>query len=206
MKKILTILILLLSTSLIYADTQIEVDQDIAENESIPVIQEDEEKKTVKSTNKYFELELIRGTQNPLNKNIPYTLYITPKIESERTQILWQVPSTLIANPKHKEFVTLEKDQTYTFKMNLSPQREGSYDITANIISWQYDTNYTNSVSSTVSLSENLILQPVESAYTVSVLLLSLGAILLLGIAGYLTYKASGKLIKKFKLWLTPPF
>ncbi len=205
LKLFTTIVLLLLSFSLISAqDSTVEIDTETAENESIPIVEEKE--KTTTSTNKYFELELIRGTQNPLTKSIPYTLYITPKIESEETQILWSVPSTLIAKPSHKEFQTLQKDQTYTFKMNVSPQREGSYEVTANIVSWQYDINYTNSVSSTLELSKNLVVQPVDSEYTLSILLLTLGGLILLGMGGFLAYKASDKLIKKLKSWLTPPF
>lgn len=205
LKLFTTITVLLLSFSLILAqESTVEIDTETAENESTPIVEEKE--KTTISTNKYFELELIRGTQNPLTKSIPYTLYITPKIESEETQILWSVPSTLIAKPSHKEFQTLQKDQTYSFKVNVSPQREGSYEVTANIVSWQHDINYTNSVSSTVELSKNLVVQPVDSEYTLSILLLTFGGLILLGMGGFFAYKASDKLIKKMKNWLTPPF
>lgn len=198
---------IILLTSTIYSFAQeVVVDQDVAERESKPVIVENTEKKTVTSTNKYFELDLVRGTQNPLNKSIPFTLYITPKIDSERTQILWELPSTLEARASHKEFVNLEKDQTYAFKVNIKPKREGSYNVTANVIAWEYNTNYTNSVSSTITLSKNLVVQPVDSEYSVSIILMFVIGFIILLAGGFFTYKSSEKIIKRLKIWLTPPY
>lgn len=207
-KTLIILTIILLSpTSFVQADqVPVVVDEEIAEEESMPVVTEDTEKKAVTSENKYFELELVRGPQNALNKSIPYTLYITPKIESEKTQILWEVPSTLGVKPSHREFVTLNKDETYKFKATISPEREGTYDVTVNIVSWQYNTNYTNSVSSTVTLSESLLVQPVDSEYTVSILLMVVLGILLLAAGAFFAYKSSDKLIKRLKIWLTPPY
>lgn len=198
---------IILLTSTIYSFAQeVVVDQDVAERESKPVIVENTEKKTVTSTNKYFELDLVRGTQNPLNKSIPFTLYITPKIDSERTQILWELPSTLEARASHKEFVNLEKDQTYAFKVNIKPKREGSYNVTANVIAWEYNTNYTNSVSSTITLSKNLVVQPVDSEYSVSIILMFVIGFIILLAGGFFIYKSSEKIIKRLKIWLTPPY
>lgn len=213
MRKLAIILIqaiLLLSPTLSYADvsaeTDIVVDKEIAEQESEPIITENEDKNSVISTNKFFELELVRGTQNPLNKYIPYTVYITPKIDSERTQIKWEVPSTLIAKPSHKEFVNLKKDQTYTFRANVDPQKKGTYEVTVNVIAWQYDVNYTNSVSSAVTLSESLTVQPTDSAYIVSILLIIVVGLAISGVAIFLLYKSSGKIMQRLKMWLTPPY
>ncbi len=211
MKKIQIILSLLLLVSfytplLAGGENTVVVDETTAEEESTPVVKEDVEKKTVTSENIYFELELVRGTQSPITKAIPYTLYITPKIDSEKTQIIWDVPSTLVVRKSHKEFVNLQKDQVYKYNINVDPQREGTYDITANVLAWKYNTNYTNSVSSTVTLSEGLVVQPVDSAYTVSILLMVVLGIILVAIGGYVAYKFSDKLIKRLKIWLTPPF
>lgn len=203
---IITILLISLFPPVIMAQENITVDSDISEQESKPVITEDTNQNSVKSTNLFFELELVRGTQNPLNKNVPYTLYITPKIDSERTQIKWEVPSTIVAKPSHKEFVNLQKDQTYTYKANIEPQRGGTYEVTVNVIAWQYDVNYTNSVSSTITLSDGLTVQPVDSAYTVTVLLIATIGLIALGGLIFLIYKSSGKIMKRLKLWLTPPY
>lgn len=206
LQLILLTLLLLTSFTPILADQDVVVDQEIAEEESQPIIEEDTEKKTVVSKNSYFKLELIRGVQNSLTKKIPYTLYITPEIDSEKTQILWEVPSTLIADSSHKEFADLQKDQVYKFKVNIDPQRQGTYDVTANVIAWKHDTNYTNSVSSTVTLSKNLVVQPVDSEYTVSIILFVALILIIAGIGIFLLYKGSDKIVKRIRIWLTPPY
>ena len=210
MKKLTTILLTILffsSPLLSYADTVTEtvtVDPETSDQESIPVIVENDN--SVTSTNKYFELELVRGAQNPLTKSISYTLYVTPRIDSEKTQIKWEVPSTLTAKPSHDEFVNLQKDQTYKYSASIIPQREGSYEVTASVLAWQYNVNYTNSVSSTVTLNESLIVQPLDSSYTVSLLLIVVAGIAVLAGGAFFAYKMSGPLIKRLKVWLTPPY
>ena len=51
-----------------------------------PILAQEEE--GIVSSNAYFDLRLTRGVQSPINKSIPFTVYITPKIDSPRTQIL----------------------------------------------------------------------------------------------------------------------
>ncbi len=209
MKKI-NILILILGALVLpfssFAEEEVVIDSITAEQESTPIIIENDEKNSVTSKNQYFELELVRNSQNPLNKNIPYTLYITPKIDSDKTEILWEVPSTLIAKPSHKKFITLTKDQTYSFKANIKPQRQGTYDVAVNVIAWKHDVNFTNSVSSTITLSENLTIQPTDSTYIITLLLIILIGIILTAGVAFALYKISDKITKKIKIWLTPPY
>lgn len=207
-KILLTLLSIFLLPISVYADNgqDVTVDPNTAEQESEPVVVEDNNQNSVISTNQFFELKLIRGTQNPLTKGIPYTLYITPKIDSEKTQIQWEVPSTLVAKPSHKEFVNLKNGQTYTYRANILPQREGTYDVTVNVIAWQYNVNYTNSVSSTIKLSKGLVVQPVDSGYTITLLLIIVLGLALIGAAIFFIYKSSDKIMKKIKIWLTPPY
>ncbi|HBB64890.1 MAG: hypothetical protein UR34_C0005G0015 [candidate division WS6 bacterium GW2011_GWC1_33_20] len=200
MLKTITLLItIIIFVSPVYAQ-EFEI-EDVTQS----TVVEDEDNNTVKSTNSYFELELKRGVQNPLNKEIPLTLYITPKIDSPKTQILWNIPSTFGVDIKHSEFVDLNKDQTYSFSIDVKPERTGSYGISVNVISWQFDTNLTNTVSSTITLSKSLIVQPVDPEFTLISLLLLLAFLLVSGIGIYLLVKISKKLLIKLKIWLTPP-
>ncbi len=116
------------------------------------------------------------------------------------------MPSTLIAKASHREFVNLKKDQTYTFRANIDPQKKGTYEVTVSVIAWQYDVNYTNSVSSTVMLSDSLTVQPTDSAYIVSILLIVVIGLALLGGIIFFLYKSSGKIMNRIKVWLTPPY
>jgi hypothetical protein len=160
---------------------------------------------TTLSENRYFDLTLERGPQTPFGQYVPYTLTVTPHLDSSRTQILWNMPTTLEAYPKHKEFVSLEKDQTYVFEGRIKPLRGGIYDFSISVISWQYDTNYTNSVGDNVVFNDSLVFQPVSSYYNwMNVLKFGL---LFVGfaVAIVVTVILVKKYTKKAKKWLTPP-
>ncbi len=160
---------------------------------------------TTLSENRYFDLTLERGPQTPFGQYVPYTLTVTPHLDSSRTQILWNMPTTLEAYPKHKEFVSLEKDQTYVFEGRIKPLRGGIYDFSISVISWQYDTNYTNSVGDNVVFNDSLVFQPVSSYYNwMNVLKFGLFFVGF-AIAVVVAVIVIKKYTKKAKKWLTPP-
>jgi len=199
MKKILlTLLILSFSFNFAFAqdidDTTLNEEETLVDSEE-PV-----------SKNAYFDLELIRGTQNPLNREIPFTIRITPKLDSPKTQILWDIPIVFTLKTKHSEFVSLEQGKTYSYSATIKPQREGSYNIVVNVISWQHDTNKTNSVRDTLTLNRGLTVQPADPQYTLMVLLIVAGVLILSGISIFVLVKVVKKSITKLKKWLTPPF
>jgi len=157
------------------------------------------------SENRYFDLTLERGPQTPFGQYVPYTLAITPHLDSPKTQILWNMPTTIEAFPKHDEFVSLKKDQTYVFEGRIKPLRGGIYDFSISVISWQYDTNYTNSVSDNVVFSNNLVLQPVSSHYQWMNVLKFASIFIGFAIVIIVTVIVVKKYTKKAKKWLTPP-
>lgn len=169
-----------------------------------PILAQEEE--GIVSSNAYFDLRLTRGVQSPINKSIPFTVYITPKIDSPRTQILWDVPTVFNLKTKHTEFVNLEKGKTYKYSASLTPDRDGAFNIAVNVISWQHDTNKTNTVKETITIGKGLTIQPPDARYTTGLIIFVLAVIL--GIVGFLF--ALVKIIQHFitdiKKWLTPPY
>jgi hypothetical protein len=160
---------------------------------------------TTRATNKYFDLTLSEGLQSPLDKSITYTLTIVPHIDSSKTQIIWDSSSTIKITPHHKNFVSVTKDVESTYKANIKPTLGGEYKITASVVSWQFDTNYTNTVNNSLTLSNGLISQPITPQYT---LLVVIEILVLIGISGLLIWggiELSKKFLKKTKVWLTPP-
>ncbi len=208
MKKLLiTIFILVLSFTLLNAqesDLELSEPQVQLEQESVQI--SDEKKNTVTSTNQYFDLELKKGIQSPLTKKIPFTIYITPKIDSSKTQILWNIPTSFVLEKNHSEFVSLNRGETYSYSATLKPEEEGSFDIAVNVISWQYNSNKSNSVNYNISLNKSLVIQPVDTMYTILVILLILGVLLLTALFIYILKKSITFFTKKIKVWLTPPF
>lgn len=211
MKKILfAFVVLLLSTYPVlaqesdiedmYPDFVCTTEECLTEEEEVVV-----EEEPVLDTTKYFNLELIPHTQSPWNKSVTYTLKITPLIDSPKTQILWEVPSTLSVRTLHSEFVNLEKGLTYEFKGRIKPLRTGTYTFAVNVISWQTDVNYTNTVEQDISFNNNLVVNPVDPEYQFANIVMIIVYVVLLGAVGVGAYFGIKYGLKRLKIWFTPP-
>ncbi len=173
------------------------------EEETDPII--DEDKPETEISSQYFDISLIRGGQSAFTGNVDYTIQITSHIDSPRTKIEWNLPTALRIIPKHSEYISMQKGQTYTLKASLKPLTSGIYTVTVSAISWQHNTNYTNSASDDVTFNENLVLQPVTSSYTTGNILKFVLIFLVAGGAIGGVIWGVKKLAPKAKQWLTPP-
>jgi hypothetical protein len=206
-KILLTIGILLLLPSLAIASGLEESeDTTIIEDVKAEQTMETVDENTVKTTSKYFDLVLTRSSQLPFGKKVTYEISITPHLDSSKTQILWEVPTTMDVNPRHSEFVSIAEGETKTYKATITPNREGTYVVNVNVVSWQYDTNYTNSIKDTITFDENLVLQPVSTAYILGNALKIFLIIILFAALGLLTFVLVKNNTAKIKKWLTPDF
>ncbi len=154
---------------------------------------------------KYFDITMERTGQSAWNKAVTYVITVTPKTDSPKTQILWNAPTLIEITPKHDEFVDLYMGQTYSFEATLIPKREGSYSISVNLIAWQHDTNYTNSVSDLITFDDSLIAQPVDPGYTFGNIAKILIFTLLAGLGTWGIVILLKKGLKALTKWLTPP-
>lgn len=164
-----------------------------------------EDTSVVQKDNQYFNLKLTQNSQSVINKSIKYTLEITPLKDSVKTQILWEGPVSFKIKPKHPEFVSLKVGQTYIYEAVVFPSLEGIYEITASVTAWEYDTNYTNTVSQILTLNKSLVSQPVSSDYQTGVILTTVAIVLFSGLAVFGIIKLGKKAMSKTKKWLTPP-
>lgn len=154
---------------------------------------------------KYFDITMERKGQAAWDKSLTYVIYVTPKINSTRTQIIWEAPIAIDIKPRHKEFVDLYQGQTYTFKAKIKAQREGVYELSANLIAWQHDANYTNSVSDIISFNEKLLALPVDPMYTWRLIGKYLLILSTIGLGLWILAMYGKKGLKRLKAWLTPP-
>lgn len=208
MKKLFSILILL--TILFSSSTRLVGAQEATAQVEDPnsadyTLETTVDENTTRATNKYFDLTLTEGGQSPLDKSITYTLTIIPHIDSSKTQIIWDSSSTIKITPRHKELVSVTKDVESTYKATIKPTVSGEYKITASVVSWQFDTNYTNTVNNSLTLSSGLVSQPVTPEYTILVVIEVLVLIGVSGLAIWGGIELSRKALKKTKVWLTPP-
>ena len=126
-------------------------------------------------------------------------------MDSPKTEILWSYPATLDVKPKHNRFIKMKEGEVYSVKAVVKPKNKGTYNISVSVISWQHDTNYTNSVGDSLTFDRNLVLQPISSEYMLTNILMVIGIIIILGIGIFLLMKFSKKGAEKAKKWLTPP-
>jgi hypothetical protein len=166
--------------------------------------QEDSED-NLTTTTQYFDITMQRASQSAFTKTVTYVIYVNPKIDSSRTQIIWDAPTSIEINPKHKEFVDMYRGQTYELKAKVKPKKSGTYEISVNLIAWQHDTNYTNSVSDLVTFNNNLVATPVDPSYTYTLIAKYLIIALITGLSiwGGIVFGKKG--LKALKDWLTPP-
>jgi hypothetical protein len=215
MKKSLIVLTLLSTllfpTFLLYgAGEEILPEENEAVAQELTELEEDSVERIIDdstkiSQNVYFDLRLERKPQTPFGNYVPYVLTVTPHLNSPRTQIIWNTPSTLESKPKHQDFVSLQEGQEYIFEGRIRPLRGGTYDFSISVISWQHDTNYTNSINDTIVFSENLVLQPVTSQYQLlNVLKFGLIAVAFIVVVILVLFLVRG-VAPKAKDWLTPP-
>jgi len=153
----------------------------------------------------YFDITIERTGQSAWSKAVTYTVYVIPKVDSAKTQIFWDAPTSVEISHKHDEFIDMYKGETYTLKAKAKAINEGSYEISVNLIAWQYDTNYTNSVSDIVTFDENLIVIPKEQNYTYSLILKYVIILIASGSVVWGIVILGKKGLKALKKWLTPP-
>jgi len=163
-----------------------------------------ETEKTLPVT-KYFDLRLEHSPQSAFGKTVTFTLYVTPLMDSPKTEILWSSNEALTLTPKHNRFVAMKEGETYALKSTLKAKSAGTFNISASVISWQHDTNYTNSTNETVSFDRDLVLQPVSTEYTTSLVLMYVGILLVIIVGVFFIIKLVKKGSEKAKKWLTPP-
>ncbi len=210
MKKITTLILSLLlcltSFGYVFAQDTTTTTTTTEESTGDYTLETQIDENTTKATNKYFDLTLTQELQSPLDNSILYTLTVVPHINSAKTQMTWNSSSaSLSISPRTQGFVSMATEQEYSYKAVVRPTAKGTFTISVSVVSWQYDTNYTNSVEDTLVLSKELVSQPVGTPY---ILLLVLEILIIVGII-VLAIWGIKKLVKKYskkaKSWLTPP-
>jgi hypothetical protein len=171
----------------------------------ITLFAQEEEESNLTATTQYFDISMERISQSAFTKAVTYVIYVTPKIDSSRTQVLWDAPTSIEINPKHKEFVDMYRGQTYELKAKVKAKRSGTYEISVNLIAWQHDTNYTNSVSDLITFNNDLVATPISPSYTYSLIAkyLIIAIVTGLSIWGLVVFGKKG--LNALKKWLTPP-
>jgi len=155
---------------------------------------------------KSFELTLTRSSQNPITKSITYVLKIKSLIDSPKTEIKWKSDQSIIFKPSHERFLSLNEGAIISVKATVKPKASGTHKITATVNSWQPGTNYENSAEENITLSKDLVVQPVSSEYSTSVIIMYIALLIFSAVGIFVLIKLVKKGSQKAKKWLTPPY
>ncbi|MCC7289800.1 hypothetical protein IT417_00920 [bacterium] len=153
----------------------------------------------------YFTVRVYTESQSAWNKNVPVFVEFTATIDSNKVEIDWDAPSGVEIIPKYPRFFGVIAGQTYTYKALIKPQASGSYNIAANVIAWQFNTNYTSSGSVLINFTDDLLTDPVSQNYKTGMILKWVVVTGFLALAGYVGYIYAVKSKKRFDKWFNLP-
>lgn len=156
-------------------------------------------------TFEYFTVKVTPDSQSPWNKKVEVFVEFVATINSDKVQIEWDVPSGIVLTPKYPSFFSVKAGETYRFKALITPKTSGTYNIAANVISWQYNTNYTSSGNTLITFGDDLLTVPLRPNYNVTVIIkwvVIVGSIATLGYIGVI-YAIKSK--RKFDKWFNLP-
>lgn len=176
-----------------------------AEDNPEPQEQEQEQTQEVSNENNKVTVEVTLLEQSALNKSVPIEVKFRTNFDTDNAEIVWDYPSQIELVTRHERFVEAKANETYVYRAIIRPQSEGTFSITANIVAWQYNTNYTGSASTSVTFTENLITDPISPSYTVMTIVKLLIILVLLGIGGFFGVRALKKFKTTFFKWFNPP-
>jgi uncharacterized membrane protein (DUF485 family) len=160
---------------------------------------------TSSPTFEYFNVKVTPDSQSPWNKNVSVYVEFVATINSDKVQIDWDVPSGIVLTPKYPNFFSVKAGETYRFKAIITPKTSGTYNIAANVISWQYNTNYTSSGNALITFGEDLLTVPLTPNYSTTLIIqwvVIIGSVVLAGYVGVL-YALKSK--RKFDKWFNLP-
>lgn len=201
MRKIISIigvLMLIVNGSSLYAQTTEETEE---QNDSNLTSDTDESQ----DLSNPFQIEMKVGTQSPWSKKVPVEVIFTPKFDSSRTQVDWDIPLGLEVEKKYQDFFDAKKGETYSVEALIDPQQPGTYNIVVNITNWGYGSNVTSSSKMTLTFDQSRIVEPrtagFQTASTIRYIVV-LGSLVLIGIGIFFGAK---KGMRSLQAWLKPP-
>ena len=156
-------------------------------------------------TFEYFNVKVYPASQSAWNKKVTVYVEFQATINSDKVQIEWDVPSGITIEPKYPAFFSVKSGQTYKYKALITPKTSGTYNIAANVISWQYNTNYTSSGNSVITFDDQLLTKPVMASYSTGVIVKWVTIVGAIGILGYIGVIYAIKSKKKFDRWFNLP-
>lgn len=153
----------------------------------------------------YFDVQLSLETQSPWTKSIPIAVKFRSNITADKVEISWDSPDGVEVARTHPQFISVKEGEVYTYRAKIKPDRPGTYTIAGNIVNWEVDTNYSSSANITLTIDDNLVVQPNTPGYSGAAMLRSVIIVLLVLGSLFGLYVLAKLSFKKLIEWLKPP-
>lgn len=154
----------------------------------------------------HFRVEHEIGRQSVWTGSIPIDVYITPYTDFDKVEITFDHSNMLESSYRGPQFFPVNAGQTYKVQGRISPVESGAHHITVNAIAWEYNTNYTSSSSTNITIDENLQMVPQTQTFKIlNVLKIIFIVLSVIGIIAGI-YLLIIKNLDKIKDWLEPDY
>jgi len=151
-----------------------------------------------------YEVDIEVGTQNIITKNIPVKVKFKPTINSNNTEVKYDYGYGIEIVNQFENYFKTSKDEVYTVNSTIKPVEAGNYNITVTVTSWNVESNLSSSTSTSIAFNESLVVTPAQPQYTMNMMILMIVGILLLVGLGYLAFRGSKVVSKRFREWIKP--
>jgi hypothetical protein len=154
------------------------------------------------SSHGMFEVTAEIGTQKVLGNSIPLTITIDPRIDSNKAEVLWDVPRGLETEDETDRWFTMVENSTRSFSINVVPTELGRYVVVVDVTAWRYDTNYVGSAEFEFRIDDQLHITPAQSEYVKNRTYLTVGTVLGIAVAGALLVLGAKFGLRTYRKWM----
>lgn len=142
------------------------------------------------------------GLQSVITGKIPLIIRITPKIDSSKAQVRWDLPRGLDTSSPEDVWFEMQEGVTREFRIEVSPASAGRYKTVVDVTAWRYDTNYVSSAAFLFEIDEKLHITPAPDGYVRNLMIYrgTLAVLSLFAIIGMFFAVKFG--IRYFRKWL----
>jgi hypothetical protein len=142
------------------------------------------------------------GLQSVITGKIPLIIRVSPKIDSRKAQVRWNLPRGLYTQSPEDVWYEMQEGVTREFRIDVVPTSAGRYETVVDVTAWRYDTNYVSSAAFLFEIDEELHVTPAPEGYTRNLALYRATLALLSLIAIIIAFFAVKFGIGRFRRWL----
>lgn len=150
-----------------------------------------------------FEIVTQIGTQKVFGGGIPLTVWIMPKIDSTKAEVVWDLPRGLETKDETDSWFTMVENTPRSFTITVVPSSLGKYVIVVDVTAWRYNTNYVASKEINITIDSKLHVSPAQPEYLENRTLCMVAAGIGVSLCGVLLVVGIKFGFRKYRAWMS---